>query len=114
MLKCLVIAALLALASGAASAQTVRLEQYRHPSEPKFETFNRIYLKGVVDGLIAYAVAQDERDRFFCMPPTLAITVEQAEQIMLGYAEKKQLPGNVPIGIPMLRGLRDAYPCPRE
>ena len=114
MLRCLIIAALVTLACGSASAQTVRLEQYRHPSEPKFETFNRIYLKGVVDGLIAYAVAQDERERFFCMPPTLAITVEQAEEIMLRYAEKKQLPGTMPIGIPMLRGLKDAYPCAKE
>ena len=109
MLRCLVIAALLALASSSASAQTVRLDQYRHPSEPKFKDLNQLYLKGVVDGLIAYSVAQDARDRFFCIPPKMTITVDQAEDIMLRYAEKRQLPGTVPIG-----SFKDAFPCPKE
>ncbi len=113
MLRCLVIAALVTLASGSASAQTVRLDQYRNPSEPKFKIFNHLYLKGVVDGFIAYSVA-DSRNRFFCIPPDLAITVEQAEDIMLKYAEKKQLPGTVPIGVPLFGGLREAFPCTKE
>src|SRR5215467_13361803 len=114
MLRRLVIAALLTLASSSASAQTVRLDQYRHPSEPKFKDFNKLYLKGVMDGFIAYSVAQDARDRFFCIPPKLAVTVEQAEDIMLRYAEKKQLPGTVPIAVPLLDGLKDAFPCTKE
>jgi hypothetical protein len=40
----------------------------------------------------------------------MAITVEQAEDIMLLYAEKKQLPGTVPIAVPLLGGLKDAFP----
>jgi hypothetical protein len=112
MLRCLVVAAFLTLASGSASAQTVRLEQYQHPSEPKFKVFNHLYLKGVVDGFIAYSVALKARD--FCIPPELAITVEQAEDIMLRYAEKKQLPGTVPIAMPLFGGLKDAFPCPKE
>jgi hypothetical protein len=112
--QCLVVAALLTLACGSASAQTVRLEQYQHPAEPKFKNFNQLYLKGVVDGLIAYAVAQKASDRLFCIPPKMAITVEQAEDIMLQYAEKKQLPGTVPIGVPLLGGLKDAFPRARE
>ena len=114
MLRCLVIAALLTLASGSASAQTVRLDQYRNPAQPNFKVFNHLYLKGVVDGFIAYAAAQHARDRFFCVPPDLVMTVEQAEDIMLRYAEKKQLPGTVPIGVPLFGGLREAYPCPKE
>ena len=114
MLRCLVIAALSTLASSSASAQTVRLDQYQHPSEPKFKEFNQIYLKGVVDGFIAYSVAQDARDRFFCIPPKMAITVEQAEDIMLRYAEKKQFPGTVPIGVPLLGGLKEGFPCTKE
>jgi Rap1a immunity proteins len=114
MLRCLVIAALLTLPSSSASAQSVRLDQYQHPSEPKFKLFNQLYLKGVVDGLIAYSAAQDARDRFFCIPPEMAITVEQAEDIMLRYAEKKQLPGTVLVGVPLFRGLKDAFPCTKE
>jgi Rap1a immunity proteins len=115
MVRCLVIviAALLTLASSFASAQTVRLDEYQHPSEPKFKEFNQIYLKGVVDGFIAYSVA-DARNRFFCIPPTLAITIEQAEDIMLRYAERKQLPGTVPIGVPLFFGLKDAFPCTKQ
>ncbi len=113
MVRCLVIAALLTLASGSASAQTVKLDEYQHPSEPKFKEYNQIYLKGVVDGFIAYSVA-DARNRFFCIPSTQAITIEQAEDIMLRYAEKKQLPGTVPIGVPLFFGLKDAFPCPKE
>jgi hypothetical protein len=114
MLRCLVIAALSTLACSSASAQTVRLDQYQHPAEPKFKNFNQLYLKGVVDGLIAYSVAQNARDRLFCLPPKMAITVEQAEDIMLQYAEKRQLPGTVPIGVPMLGGLKEAFPCTNE
>jgi hypothetical protein len=114
MLRRLVIAALLTFASSAASAQTVRLDQYQHPAEPKFKTFNQLYLKGVVDGLIAYSVAQDARDRFFCIPTKTAITVEQAEDIMLRYAEKQQFSGTVPVAVPLLGGLKDAFPCPKE
>jgi hypothetical protein len=113
MLRRLVIAALLTFASGSALAQTVRLDEYQHPSEPKFKEFNHIYLKGLVDGFIAYSVA-DARNRFFCIPPNLAITLEQAEDIMLRYAEKKQLPGTVPIGVPLFFGLKDAFPCTKE
>lgn len=114
MLRYLVIAALLTLASSSALAQTVRLDQYQHPSEPKFKNFNQLYLKGVVDGLIAYSVAQEPRDRFFCIPPKMAMTVEQAEEIMLRYIAKKQPPGTVPIAVPLLGGLEDAFPCTKE
>jgi hypothetical protein len=44
----------------------------------------------------------------------MAITVEQAEDIMLRYAEKKQLPGTIPIAVPLLDGLKDAFPCTKE
>ena len=102
-------AALLALTSGAASAQSVRLEQYQHPSEPKFETFNRLYLAGVRDGLIAYSV--NGKEHLFCLPPSTVLSPEQTEDIMLRYAEKKHLPGTILIALPLLGGLKEAYPC---
>ena len=111
LLRWLLAVAVLMGAGGAASAQTVRLDQYRHPSEPKLKVFNQLYLKGVLDGLMAYSVAQRARD--FCLPSDVAMTVEQAEEIMLRFAEKKQLPGTAPIAVPLLGGLKEAYPCPR-
>ena len=104
-------AALWIVAAGAALAQTVRLDQYRHPSEPKFKVFNQLYLKGVLDGFMAYSVAQHARDS--CLPPDMAMTVEQAEEIMLRFAERKQLPETIPIAVPLLGGLKEAYPCPK-
>lgn len=103
--------AVLMVAGGVASAQTVRLEQYRHPAEPKFKVLNQLYLKGVLDGFMAYSVAQHARD--FCLPAEVAMTVEQAEEIMLRFAEKRQFPETVPIAVPLLGGLKEAYPCPK-
>jgi hypothetical protein len=102
-------AVLLGVACSAASAQSVRLEQYQHPSEPKFETFNKLYIAGVRDGLIAYSV--NAKEHLFCMPPATVLTPEQTEDIMLRFAEKKHLPGNILIALPLLGGLREAYPC---
>ena len=102
-------AVLLGFACSTASAQSVRLEQYQHPSEPKFETFNKLYLAGVRDGLIAYSV--NAKDHLFCLPPSTVLSPEQTEDIMLRYAEKKHLPGTILIALPLLGGLREAYPC---
>jgi hypothetical protein len=101
----------LALASSIASAQTVRLEQYQHPSEPKFQVFNRLYLAGVRDGLMAYSVRRGAKDPVFCLPPDLVLTTEQAEDIMLRTAEKRHTLGSTPIGVPLLLGLAETYPC---
>jgi hypothetical protein len=109
-----IIPVFLTLAFSTASAQTVRLEQYQHPSEPKFEVFNKLYLAGVRDGLIAYSVRQDAKDRLFCLPPTMVLTTEQAEDIMLRFAEKRQLPGNIAIGLPLLAGLKETFPCDKK
>jgi hypothetical protein len=101
--------ALVGVATSAASAQSVRLEQYQHPAEPKFETFNRLYLAGVRDGLIAYSVAA--KDHMFCLPPSTVLSPEQTEEIMLRFAEKRHLPGSILIALPLLGGLKEAYPC---
>jgi len=39
---------------------------------------------------------------------------EQAEDIMLRFAEKRQLPGNIPIGVPLLGGLKETFPCDKK
>jgi hypothetical protein len=102
----------LTLASSTASAQTVRLDQYQHPSTPQFKVFNSLYLAGVRDGLIAYSVRQGPKDRLFCLPPTMVLTTEQTEEIMLRFAEKRRLPGNTWIGVPLLGGRAIPPPPP--
>jgi hypothetical protein len=100
----------LALASSVASAQTVRLEHYQNP-EPRLRDFYKMYLAGVRDGLIAYSVRRGAKDRAFCLPADKILTTEQAEDIMLRFAEKKKVLGITPIALPLLGGLAEAFPC---
>jgi Rap1a immunity proteins len=94
----------------AASAQTVRLEGYLHPKNETFRTFNQLYLAGVVDGLILYSVSG--ADKLFCIPGKLALTTEQAENILLSWAKKQTKNTNdLPIGIALLGGLEETFPC---
>ncbi len=99
------------LLSFAANAQTVRLESYLHPKNEMFRTFNQLYLAGVVDGLVIYSVGT--ADKLFCMPGKLALTTEQAANILLSWAKKQtQNTNDLPIGIALLGGLKETFPCP--
>src|ERR1700756_4832293 len=75
------------LATGACAAD-VRLEQYLHPKKEGVRTLNRVFLDGVKSGLIMYSVAMGEHGGppTFCLPPNLALTVEQADDILVRWA----------------------------
>jgi hypothetical protein len=101
------------LLSFAANAQTVGLESYLHPKNEEYRTFNKLYLAGVVDGLIVYSLAG--ADKLFCIPGKLALTTEQAENILLSWAKKQTKNTNdLPIGIALLGGLEETFPCPKQ
>ena len=105
-------AALLAgsLASGA-SAQTVTLEQYQHPKGEKDLNFNKPYLEGIKDGLIAYNMSLEAR--LFCLggdPPVL--TFDRANDILMRFARKRGgEAAGLPLGLALLYSLKDAFPC---
>jgi hypothetical protein len=101
------------LATNVAHASNVTIDEYRHPKTAEVKFFNSLYLDGLKDGLILFSVLQKENGQkpLFCVPPKLAVTVEQAEDIMLRFANKKGLPENGPVDILLLGGLKEAFPC---
>jgi hypothetical protein len=102
----------LTLASSA-NAATVRFKQYTDETDKQFRVFNRMYLDGVKEGLIAFnsALVADGKSPLFCLPPKLALTVEQADNIMMREAKVFTDPDNFPISILLLNGLEATFPC---
>ena len=94
-----------------ANAQTVTLEQYQHPKGEKDLNFNKPYLEGIKDGLVAYNMSQE--DRLFCLggnPPVL--TFDRANDILLRFARKRGgEAGGLPLGLALLYSLKEAFPC---
>jgi hypothetical protein len=99
------------LQCSAASAQTVTVEQFQHPKNEAEISFNKAYLAGIKDALLAYNMSQEAR--YFCIggtPPELSF--ERASDILVRWARKRR--GNsdgLPLGLAMLYSLRDAFPC---
>ena len=106
----------LALAAAPAVASDVRLDSYRNPKSESFRNFNQLYLDGVKSGLMAYNAWAKSHDgqQAFCLPANLALTVEQAEDIMLRRADKTAAKGDMLVSTLLLAGLRDMYPCEKS
>jgi hypothetical protein len=100
-----------ALLCPAANAQTLTVEQYQHPKGEKDLTFNKTYLQGITDGLIAYNISVE--DRLFCMGSTpTALGFERANDILMHWARKKNADvSGLSLGLGMLYGLKEAFPC---
>jgi hypothetical protein len=113
--RAVVIASMTALLGGlfasGASAQAVTMEQYQHPKGEKDLSFNKPYLEGIKDGLIAYNMSVE--DRLFCLggnPPVL--TFDRANDILLRWARKRGGEAvGLPLGLALLYSLKDAFPC---
>jgi hypothetical protein len=94
-----------------ADAQTVTVEQYQHPKGEKDLNFNKPYLEGIKDGLIAYNMSVE--DKLFClggMPPVL--TFERASDTLLHWARKRGGDAaGLPLGLALLYSLKEAFPC---
>src|SRR6202035_10706 len=99
--------------SSGAKPQEVRIEQYRHPKTEDFREFDRLYLGGVKSGLIAYNISltREHKEPAFCLPGALALTNEQADDILLRWAKKHQPPDDFPISLALLYGLQETFPC---
>lgn len=104
---------LLTLAATPVAASDVRLESYRNPKNESLRNINQLHLDGVKSGLMAFnAWAKSHgSQQAFCMPANLALTVEQAEEIMLRRADKTAAKGDMLVSILLLAGLRETYPC---
>jgi hypothetical protein len=107
-------ACLFALAASPAAAADVRLDSYRNPDNQSLRDFHHAYLDGVRTGLIMYNlwVKNHGGQPAFCLKPEdFPITTEKTEEIMLKSADKHAAKGDVLIAMPLLYGMRDAFPC---
>ena len=94
-----------------ASAQTVTVDQYQHPKGEKDLNFNKPYLEGIKDGLIAYNMSVE--DRQFCLGDGLPVlTFERANDTLLQWARKRRGDAaGLPLGLALLYSLKEAFPC---
>jgi hypothetical protein len=73
------------------------------------------YLDGVREGIIELNVLQAKRQQpLFCLPEKLALTLVQAEDIMMRQAEKLTDPDQLPIGRLLAEGLKATFPCDKK
>jgi hypothetical protein len=72
-----------------------------------------MYLDGVKDGAqFLNAVARREGQKpEFCLPKDLALTVDQAEDIVMREAKKMSGPDDLPLALVLINGLKDTFPC---
>ncbi|THD49528.1 MAG: hypothetical protein E8A46_19985 [Bradyrhizobium sp.] len=94
-----------------ANAQALTVEQFQHPKGERDLNYNKSYLEGIRDGLIAYNMSVE--DRLFClggMPPLL--TFEQASDTLLKWARKRKGDAaGLPLGLALLYSLKESFPC---
>ena len=94
-----------------ASAQTITVEQYQHPKGEKDLNFNKPYLEGIKDGLVAYNMSVEAR--LFCLGDGPSVlTFERANDTLLAWARKRRGDAaGLPLGLALLYSLKEAFPC---
>jgi hypothetical protein len=105
---------LLALTPPASAYETVK--DFRYEKREDFKALNKIYLSGISSGLQyynAYLVSKNQPPAF-CLPGKLALTDEQAEDIMLRWVdESPKYRNTLPIALSLQSGLTETFPCGR-
>jgi hypothetical protein len=101
-------------ASDQASTATVRFGKYKNPDNETTRTFNTVHLDGVKEGLIAYNIFLEGTGAkgLFCLPPKVAITADQAADIMMRAGNAAKDASQIPISLLLMQGLIDTFPCP--
>ena len=81
MSKRLMCAAIALCVASSANASTLRFKNYMAPEDEKQRLLNAMYLDGLKDGLIAFNIVLPRTGAapLFCLPPTLVLTLEQAD-----------------------------------
>jgi hypothetical protein len=111
--KWILSACVLALTAAPVAASDVRLDSYRNPKTEGLRNAQQLFLDGIKSGLMAYNAWTKSHggQPAFCMPNDLAMTIEQAEDIMLRRADKTSAKGDMLVSVLLLSGLRDTFPC---
>ena len=99
-----------------ANAMTLLLKDYQSAKNEDEKAVAKLWLDGVKEGLITFnsQLELEGRQPLFCLPGKLALTVEQAEDIMMrdaDIARKVTDPGRFLISTILLYGLKDTFPC---
>src|SRR6516164_4615338 len=112
MLRWMLIALMLVSLTSSANAMTVIFKDYKAATSDE-KAFYYLYLDGVREGIIELNVVLEEKRQqpLFCLPEKLALTIEQAEDIMMRQAEKITDPHQLPIGLLLVEGLQNTFPC---
>jgi hypothetical protein len=107
-----VIALILFGLTSSANAMTVIFKDYKAANNDE-RAFYLLYLDGVREGIVELNVVLEEKRQqpLFCLPEKLALTVGQAEDIMMRQAEKITDPDQLPIGLLLAQGLQNTFPC---
>ena len=99
------------LASNCAAAQGLTIGDYRRPKSEADLSFNKGYLTGIKDGLIAYNMSLE--NKLFCLAgdnPTLSF--DQANDLMMSWARKRGSGIDAAyLNMSLLSALRERYPC---
>jgi hypothetical protein len=116
MIKRATCAAIALLFASGANAATVLFKDYRTPKDEITRSFNKLYLDGLKEGLITFSVvlAREGISPLFCVPQKLALTVDQADDILMREAMRAKTAvslDDIPISIILLAGLRNTFPC---
>ena len=113
MLRRMLIALMLVSLTSSANALTVTFKDYKKAANKHEKAFYLLYLDGVREGIIELNVVLEEKRQqpLFCLPGKWALTVEQAEDIMMRQAEKLTDPDQLPIGLLLAQGLQNTFPC---
>jgi len=112
MLRRLVIALMLIGVASSANATMTVIFKYYKAAKSEEKAYYKLYLDGLREGIIELnVVLQTRKQPLFCMPGKLALTDEQAEDIIMRQAEKVADPDTSPIGFLLIAGLIDTFPC---
>jgi hypothetical protein len=74
----------------------------------------RFYINGLGDGL-QFANSQlihDHKELLFCQPDTLILMTDNYLQMVEAVITERKLAAEVPVGLALLIGLRNTFPCP--
>jgi hypothetical protein len=115
MLRRLVIALMVFGLSSSANAAVI-FKDYKAPKDQYEAAFNKVYLDGVKDGVVASQAEMEFLGQRpgICLPNNSALTADQAEDIIMREADKVTNPDSRFVAVLLLWGLEEMFPCDKK
>ncbi len=108
---------LLLLLPVSSNSQTLRMGGYLHPRDAQEKALFSMYVAGLRDGFLFYGGAERVDNPtikpLYCFPKGIALSTEQAEEIIRRWAEqhKDTIKDDNSVGLTLLLGLEQSFPC---